>query len=195
MKSLSRSIAVLSMILATLAGCGAGSDSDPSGGTPAATSTVKPASGSTIKAADYSYVVPKGWRGLDPESIPGFKFDSVARSAKVTKGFADNINVLVIKPAPAKDLDTLEDGYIKELEVLSNATDIDTQDRVDIGGESAVHISAAQSQGKLKYRTEQYGILRDGQSYVVTFSFGTGVSESERNRVAVSILTTWKWKS
>lgn len=194
MKSLSRSIAVLAMVVATLSACG-GNDSD--GGSEKATqavkSTVRPATGASVKAADYSYVAPKGWRELEPDSIPGFKFDSLARSVTVKSGFADNVNVLVIEPAPTKDLSRLEDAYVKELEDLSNATDIAVEDRVDIDGESAIHISAAQSQGKLHYLTEQYGALRGGKSYVVTFSFNTDATDAERNRIADSVLVTWAW--
>ncbi len=191
MKTLARSLAVLALLVATLAGCGGSGSDDES--KPARTSSAKPADGKTLRGTGYSVKVPSGW-GTPPGGIAGFDPDAFAADLSDKDGFADNVNVVKDDTLTQFKGDKLEDA-VKSGLTSAKAADVAIKDRLQIDGEEAVHVEAIFSLNGTKYRTKQYVVAHDDAGYVVTVSFSTSVPEAERDKVSESILTTWKWKS
>ncbi|MCL3816886.1 hypothetical protein [Aeromicrobium wangtongii] len=198
MRTLTHRAAALALISTlALAGCG-GSDDDTLESGPKNSSgssksdSADAASGSKISGNGYSYSVPEGW-ATPEQKVPGTEqTDSFAANLTDTDGFADNVNVLRLDPAPITDLDPLEQALFNELTV-AGSQDVTIQDRTEIAGDEAIHISAKHIQQAGTYLTEQYNAIHDGVSYVVTFSFSDTVPQDERDKIAGSVLTTWTW--
>ncbi|AWB93762.1 hypothetical protein [Aeromicrobium chenweiae] len=202
MRTLSRRAAALTILATlTLTGCGSSDSSDGDSSKDSKESSkssetrgfdAEPADGGRIKGTDYTYSVPKGWEV--PKNKPaGFDFDSLAVDSTDKDGFSDNINVLRQSPAPSGvTTEELTKNLGSEL-TKQGARDVKTQEPVTIDGESATHISMSQELNGNKNLTEQYYVLRKGALYVVTFSHSTSVTEADRDEVAGSVLTTWKW--
>ncbi len=200
MRTLTRRVAALAIVSTlSLAGCGGGggedqgSDADSTSATKkAAAGDVDAADGDTIKGDGYSFTVPTNWE-VPTQDIPGTEqTDTFAADLTDTDGFADNVNVIRLDPAPIDDLDDLEDGLVKELEG-AGSSDVTVRDRIDVDGDEAVHIASGQNQQGATYLTEQYNAIHDDVSYVITFSFSDSVSQADRDAVAGSVLTTWQW--
>ncbi|NRQ48751.1 hypothetical protein [Aeromicrobium stalagmiti] len=201
MRTLSRRAAALTILVTlTLSGCG-GSDSGGSsdGGSDDATSSapqsdVDPATGDEISGDGYAFNAPDGWE-KPSKTIPGTEQSDVfVANLSDSDGFADNVNVVRLDPAPLEDLDPLETALVKELEGVG-AEDVTIRDRSEIDGDEAVHIASSLTQQGASYLTEQYNAIHDGVSYVVTFSYSPDVSEADRDETAASVLATWKWAS
>ncbi|MCW2768849.1 MAG: hypothetical protein JWR27_282 [Aeromicrobium sp.] len=201
MRSLPRHAAALTLLAGlALAGCG-GNDSDGSSGdsgsgkdstSAAPANDAEPSDGDTVKGKGYAFNAPKGWE-VPKQDIPGTEqTDTFVADLTDADGFADNINVIRLDPAPIKDLDPLEKALIKEL-VGAGAKNVKAGDRLDVDGDAAVHISSKLTQQGASYLTEQYNPIHDGVSYVVTFSFSTDVSQSDRDKTAESVLASWNW--
>lgn len=168
-----------------LAGCAA----QPAAET-APTETVAPAAGETISGSDYTFVVPEGW-GEPEQEIPGFDPDAFAADLDDTDGFADNVNV-ILSPAGEVTPEQVESLGVDELEG-AGATEVATGERIEVAGRESAHLSALLASGGESYRIEQYYVTRDGQTYVVTFSFSPTVSEGDRIDLARSVLASWAW--
>jgi hypothetical protein len=205
MRIFTRRVAALAIVSTlTLAGCGGGSDSDgdttssdATTATPDAPETedaddVEAPDGDTIQGTGYSYAVPEGW-AVPEQDVPGTEqTDSFAADLKDSDGFADNINVIRLDPAPLDDLDALEKGLEAELEG-AGSKDVKVGDRTEVDGDEAVTISSIQEQNGKQYLTDQVNAIHDGVSYVITFSFSDTVSEEDRDEIAASVLSSWKW--
>lgn len=204
MRILTRRVAALAIVSTlTLAGCGGSgsddespSDSKTSASADATETTDAPdaeaADGDSITGTGYSYTVPEGWAVPDQEIAGTEQTDSFAADLKDTDGFADNVNVIRLDPAPVDDLDQLEDGLKAELE-NAGSQDVTVGDRTEIDGDETVTITSVQTQNDKKYLTDQYNAIHDGVSYVITFSFSDTVSEADRQDLAASVLASWKW--
>ena len=208
MRILTRRLAALAIVSTlTLAGCGS-SDSDgddspskdttsssPSADAPdedADAPDVEAPDGDTITGTGYTFAVPEDW-AVPEQDIPGTEAtDAFAANLKDADGFADNVNVIRLDPAPVEDLDRLEDGLGAELE-RAGSKDIKVGDRADVDGDEAVSISSVQSQNGTNYLTDQFNAIHDGVSYVITFSFSETVSAEDRQELAASVLSSWKW--
>ena len=200
MRTLTRRVAALAIVpTLTLAGCGGsdgGSDDDASDNDSSSSSTTDApddaADGDTVKGTDYSYSLPKGWE-VPTQKIPGTEqTDSFAADLTDADGFADNVNVIRLDPAPVDDLDKLEPALTAELE-KGGSKDVTVRDRGEVDGDEAVHVSSIQEQQGKQYLTEQYNAIHDGVSYVITFSFSDTVSEDDRDDLAESVLDSWTW--
>lgn len=193
----SRSAAVLAVLAITLAGCGgdgdekSGDESSSSNSDGASASGADPATGPTLETDDFSYNAPDGWEDA-ASAMPGA--ESVAADTSDDDGFADNLNVLRLDPAPVTDLDELEDASVDELEG-ADASDVKVQDRAEIDGVEAIHISGGMSLNDNDYLVEQYNVIRDDVSFIVTFSFSPDVSEGDRTDLSQSVLASWAWAS
>jgi hypothetical protein len=196
-------VAALALVSAlTLAGCGGSDDDAPKSDPKSSASADKPAdepaadaaAGSKVEGTGYTYAVPEGW-DVPTQEIPGTEqTDTFAADLTDADGFADNINVIRLDPAPMEELDKLEKALTAELET-AGSKDVTVRDRADIAGDEAVHIASVQNQQGKSYLTEQYNAIHDGVSYVVTFSFSDTVSDADRDKVADSILASWTWTS
>jgi len=198
MVSLARSASVLAVLALALAGCGGSDDDKPTDETSSsdvAEIDADPADGDTIKADDFSYSVPEGWEDAsDLDIAKGLPASAVSLSMDLTDtdGFVDNINILRIDPAPVTDLGKLEDASVRELET-ADTTDVKVGDRVAVDGSPAIHITAGMTQMGASYLVEQFNVIRDDVSYVVTFSFSTDVTQADRDEVSQSVLASWQW--
>lgn len=201
MHTLPRRMATLTLLAGlTLAGCGGGdSDGSSDGGTAskdsssaAPTPSADPAEGAKVSGKGYSFHAPEDWK-KPSQKIPGTEqTDTFVADLTDRDGFADNINVIRLDPAPIKETGALEKALVKELEG-AGAKKVTVRDRLDVDGDTAVHIASEFTQSGATYLTEQYDAIHDGVSYVVTFSFSTDVPQDDRDETAESVLATWKW--
>ncbi len=193
MKSLARPIAVLALAVSMVSACGvAGSDDktdEPSPRSSASGLNAKPAGGDTISTDDFTYTVPEDWK-----ESPNSSAITLAVDSKDPDGFADNINVIKDDTIVGLEGKKLADAVEQVLED-ANATGIAVKDRVQVGGEDAVHVGAVFDLNGTRYRTELYAFTHDETGYVVTMSFSPDVATAERDKVSESILTTWEWES
>jgi hypothetical protein len=200
MRSLPRHAATLTLLAGlALAGCGGGdsdgaadgdSKKDTSSAAPA--STEDPATGGKVTGKGYSFNAPEDWK-KPTQDIPGTEqTDTFVADLTDDDGFADNINVIRLDPAPIKEAGALEKALVKELEG-AGAKKVTVRDRIQMDGDTAVHIASEFTQSGATYLTEQYDAIHDGVSYVVTFSFSTDVPQADRAKTAGSVLATWKW--
>ncbi|MET0821635.1 MAG: hypothetical protein ABWY58_11775 [Aeromicrobium sp.] len=207
MRTLTRRVAALAVVSTlSLAGCG-GSDGD-SDDTPdaKASSATKdapddsadddapatgtlPATGDVITADGFSFKAPAGWTDAK-DAFPSAA--AVAANRQDTDGFSDNINVISDPTVVGADLDALESSAEKVL-TGADAKDVEVEDPYEIDGEEAARISAVLEQSGVKYHTEQFAVDHDGKGYVVTFSFSDSVSDDDRDKLAESVIATWKW--
>jgi hypothetical protein len=204
MRILTRRVAALALVSTlTLAGCGGGSDSD-GGDSPSTDKTssapssdapkddVEAPDGDTITGTGYTFAVPQDW-AVPEQEIPGTEAtDAFAANLKDADGFSDNVNVIRLDPAPVDDLDQLEDGLSAELK-RAGSKDVEVGDRTEVDGDEAVSITSVQSQNGTNYLTDQFNAIHDGVSYVITFSFSETVSAEDRQKLAASVLSSWKW--
>lgn len=202
MRSLPRHAATLTLLAGlALAGCGGGDSDDASddtskkdSSTSAPAPTEDPATGGKVSGKGYSFNAPEDWR-KPSQDIPGTEqTDTFVADLTDDDGFADNINVVRLDPAPIKDAGPLEKALVKELEG-AGAKKVTVRDRIEMDGDTAVHIASEFTQQGATYLTEQYDAIHDGVSYVVTFSFSTDVPQDDRDETAGSVLATWKWAS
>ncbi|MET0931250.1 MAG: hypothetical protein ABWX74_17145 [Aeromicrobium sp.] len=198
MRILTRRVAALAIVSTlTLAGCG-GSDSGGDSGSDSSSSPssssddVDAADGDAIKGTGYTYSVPDGWAVPEQDIAGTEQTDSFAADLEDTDGFADNVNVIRLDPAPLDDLDKLEDGLAAELEG-AGSKDVTVGNRTEIDGDETVTITSVQTQAGKEYLTDQFNAIHDGVSYVITFSFSDTVSEADRNDLSSSVLASWKW--
>ena len=193
MPSLVRSTAVATLLVATLAACGAiggGDTPTPTPTTPRTTPlSAEPAHGPVISNDDFSYTAPEGWEESDESRAM-----SLAVDVHDEDGFVDNINVVTDSTLVGLQGTELEDAAEQMLGDAS-ATQIRAKDPIEIDGEEAAHTSAAVELSEPKYRIEQYAFSHGDSGYVVTISFSPEVPAAERDEVSESILTTWKWNS
>lgn len=194
MSSRSQALAAASLLtVLALSGCG-GSDADPAAKddkTTSAAPDVEAADGKRITTDDYSFNAPDGWD--EPKSPPsGFDFDAAVLDPDDKDGFADNINVIRVDPAPTDDLEAFEDGSVKELED-AKYTDVALQPRQKVDGTTAIHLTSAGKQNGIDYALNQFGILHEKVIYIVTFSFSADVAADDQEDLAQSVLASWKW--
>jgi hypothetical protein len=209
MRILTRRLVALAVVSTlALSGCG-GSDGDSGGtGAKASPSTSKdaagdsdrgatpavgtlPATGDVITSDGFSFNAPKGWSDAK-ESFPAAV--AVAADRGDTDGFADNVNVIADPTVVGADVEKLETSAENVLN-RAGAKDVKVEDPLTIDGEEAARISAVQELNGTRYPTEQFAVDHDGKGYVVTFSFSDTVSEDDRDKLAESVLATWKWSS
>lgn len=188
--------AVMAAAVLACAACSEGSPgSSDAGARPAQSSepakpSATPADGPRLEGAGYAYRVPKDWGPSDQE-IPGFDPDTFALDLDDDDGFTDNVNVL-LAPGGAMSAEQAEVGAKDEL-TSAGATGVAVQDRVDVGGREAAHVSAGMSLNDNDYQVEQFYAATDDETFVVTFSFSKDVSDSERAEVTGSVLASWSW--
>lgn len=182
------------LVISALTACGADDTTDPDTAEEPTSQNFEQeetpaADGELITGSAYTYNVPDGW-GV-PEEMPGFDPDSMARDLENDEGFADNINVIA---APGGEItpEQVEEAGVQELEA-SGAKDVAADERVEIAGVESARLSGGMSLNGVDYRVEQVYATNAGQTYVVTFSFGTDVSDAERDEVVDSVLASWTW--
>jgi len=201
MLSLPRSAAVLAVLALALAGCGGGDDDKPTDETTSSSASddtvdVEAASGDTIETDDFSYTLPDGWKDASESSaaanMPASAVSLAGDATDTSDGFTDNVNVLRLDPAPVTDPDDLEDAALKELQGVGGS-DLKVADRVDVDGSTAIHLSGSMQTQGINDVIEQFHIIHEGASYVVTFSFSPDVAQDDRDEVSQSVLASWSW--
>jgi len=172
-----------------LVGCSSPQSTEsPSG--QAAEISVAPAAGEIIAGSGYSYSVPEGWAipaGLTLQGV-----DTFAGDLTDDDGFVDNVNV-VLSPRGLLTADEVESAGVAELEAVGGL-DVTVRDRVIVTGSESAHLSALLTSDGSRYYVEQYYLSDVSQSFVVTFSYSTGVAASDRESLAESVLASWSWE-
>lgn len=190
-RALAASISLL--VLSGLTACGSDDSNDSDAAQEPTSQNVEEettaADGELITGSAYTYNVPQGWG--EPEAMPGFDPDSMARNLEDEDGFADNINVIA---APGGEItpEQVEEAGAQQLE-SSGAKDVEVSDRVEIAGVESARLTGGMSMNNVDYTVEQVYATNAGQTYVVTFSFGADVSDDERDAVVDSVLASWTW--
>jgi len=149
------------------------------------------ASGDRLSGSDYDFAVPDGWG--EAGAAPGFDSDVLIADLDDQDGFADNMNVILVPLDADYSVTQVEESSVGELEAVG-ATGITVQDRVSIDGLEAAHISAELTVGEASYVTEQFLLVKDATSHVITFSFSPTVGEGDRAALTDAVLASWAWQ-
>jgi hypothetical protein len=169
-----------------------GLSADPSGSCSAskpAAITAPPATGIAIKGTGYSFHAPAGW------TLPktATKADSYAISAMPgAEGAYDTVNVLLAAPN-SDTFDEQEQKAAQYLEQVEGATQVKIRPRVEIAGETSVHISSLQTHQGITEWSEQYAVTHGGTNFTITFNFQQGESQNAREALGESVLASWSW--
>jgi hypothetical protein len=121
--------------------------------------------------------------------VPGA--DVLVADLSDADGFTDTVNV-VLSPAGELTPEQVETLGVDELEA-AGATEVTVRERITVGESESAHLSAGLTSSGADYLVEQYYVTRDGQTYVVTFSFSPTVADPERDALSESVLATWAW--
>lgn len=156
----------------------------------AASPSPPPKGSKRFSTPDFFFYAPKNWRDSTAEAQQAV---IAVMNASDNDGFADNVNVIRLDPAPISDLGDLEQALRTELET-AGAKDIEVLDRVQLDGVEAVHDAAVMSVGKREYRIEQFNAIVDGVSFVVTISHNTDADPDAMAKDIDTIISTWTWK-
>ncbi|WP_109510344.1 hypothetical protein [Nocardioides speluncae] len=180
--------------LCALAACGGDDDPDESEETPRAArievDSAKPAEGATLTTEHFLYAVPAGWRDAR-DQFP--TVESAAVDAGDGDGFADNLSVLRVEPAPITDLAELESGLGREL-AEAETKDIEVHVRTTIDGIETVHLSGIVEQPGRTYTVDQFNAVLDDASYILTFSYDTKTPADVRTSEVAAMLASWHWQ-
>ena len=156
----------------------------------AASPSPPPKGSKRFSTPDFFFYAPKNWRDSTRQAQQAV---IAVMNASDNDGFADNVNVIRLDPAPITDLDVLEEALQAELQ-NAGAKDIEVLDRVQLDGVEAVHDSAVMSAGENEYRIEQFNAISDGVSFVVTISHNTDADPDAMAKDIDTIISTWTWK-
>lgn len=148
----------------------------------------RPATGQTQTGTGYSFAVPEGWTVPEGMSVPGV--DLLVADVTDADGFSDNVNV-VLAPAGVLTPDAVEVEAVAEMTTV--ASEVETRDRVMVAGVESAHLAAVSTAAGLEFQIEQYYVSNASQTFVVTFSFSTTVSQVDRDVLSESVLATWTW--
>jgi hypothetical protein len=181
-----------------------GSDStgDTTGGGPSDagsdTSTAPSAAGSASTAGQlvgkgYRLALPAGWQDATAqfqEYSP--LIDAGALNAdQVGDAFSDNVNVLREADQAELPPSQAERQFAQELGTV--ASKVRVEDRTEIDGVRAIHLTGRTKAGQVLALTDQYVCFVGGASYVVTFSFGCTTPAARRTEEVDSMLASWSW--
>jgi hypothetical protein len=184
-------VALAASLLVT--GCSIGSPTASThqpGGAPSSDPGVTPATGKTVTGNGYSYAAPDGWTVPDGVAKPA-GVDTFVADVADKDGFADNMNVL-LSPAGQVSSEQVETQGVQELKD-AGASDVKVGSRSTIAGSESAHLSAVFPSGEKEYLIDQYYLTHSAQTYIVTFSFSSTVSQADRETLAKSVLATWNW--
>lgn len=187
----SRSLRAMTAAVAAslvLVACGASDDTGSGNGNGnGASSSVEPATGSEAQASDFSFTAPDGWEDVT-EQMDGFDPEAAWADPEPEGDFATNVNVIREPNGFDGDTDEYVEANLRSLEAAGFA------DLTEAGtfGEFEV-VTAGAEQNGVSYLVNQYYAARDGDGWVVTFSFPEGTSEEERTELAESVMQTWEW--
>lgn len=171
--------------------------SNPSAATSAPSAASSPASSDgavtsdgTVTGTGYRFTAPEGWGVPKGVSAPS-GVDSLVADLGDKDGFSDNINVVALGNGTVTPEVAEAQGPagLKQ----AGASKVAVSDRVTVAGQPSAHLTAVLTKGAAKYRVEQVYLAHGGKSYVVTFSFSTSVSKSDRSAVVQPVLTSWTW--
>jgi hypothetical protein len=191
-------LATTALVLAlALAGCAAPAETESA---PVSSETASPAetaaaaaeaaTGETVTGTGYSFSVPEGW-GVPADQPKPAGVDTLAGDLQSTAAFVSNVNV-VLSPAGELTTEQAESAGAQELEGIG-ATDLQVLDRAKIAGSEAAHLTAVVTASGVEYRIDQYYVSNAGQTYVITFSVETTMSEADRAAIADAVLASWQW--
>ncbi|GAA2082003.1 hypothetical protein GCM10009821_23450 [Aeromicrobium halocynthiae] len=187
----SRSLRAMTAAVAAslvLVACGGSDDTESGNGNGnGASSSVEPASGGQTQTDEFTFTAPDGWEDV-VDQMDGFDPEAAWADPEPEGDFATNLNV--IREPNGFDGDTEEyvEANLRSLEAAGFA------DLTEAGtfGDFAV-VTAGAEQNGVSYLVNQYYAARDGNGWVVTFSFPEGTSDAERTELAESVMQTWEW--
>lgn len=148
-----------------------------------------------LEGAGWSFDAPAGWedgRGeLGPENpqVKAVAFDP--EPAEVA--FRDNVNLVVNPDAPELGPGQVEQQIEKELGGLTESTAV--EDRTEIGGRGAVHVSGTATAGDVPVLLDQYAAYSaDGVIHILTFTQAEATPADERQAHVDAVLSSWEWE-
>lgn len=199
MKSLSTRL-VLAVATATLlVGCGGSdSDSDSEGSDPASSSSAsadsstetsaEAASGEEVSTDDFSFTAPEGWEDATGQNQAGGISPEVQYVEGDPQGFATNLNVV---REPNGFEGSSEEYADANIQAITSGGYESVEKQGTFG--DFVAVSAAGNQNGTAFLLRQYYAARDGEGWVMTFTYPEGTSEADQVELAESVMQTWKW--
>lgn len=183
-----------------LSGCGhtTSSNRDPSSReTPAANTVptptaVVPKGAKVIKGTGYSFAMPKGWTDLTKSVRRRQPSVDVAVGSSVqTKGFPNNMNVVLIRTSGTSPKDLQVDRIKRAL--ADSAPGYQVRPDTTVAGMTTVHLSGRRTAGKQTYWLEQFVILGTKSTQVVSFSVSLAYPLAKRTELIDSVLKSWSF--
>lgn len=188
----SRSLRAMTAAVAAslvLVACGGSDDAETSNGGNGngGSSSVEPASGGQTITSAFTFTAPDGWEDV-VDQMGGFNPEAAWADPEPEGDFATNLNVIREPNGFDGDTDEYVEANLRSLEAAGFA------DLTEAGsfGDFRV-VTAGAEQNGVSYLVNQYYAARDGEGYVVTFSFPEGTSDTERTELAESVMQTWEW--
>lgn len=192
-------LSVLALCLVA-AGCGkadtAPEDLTTSGTSAASTqpteAAVVPKGATVVKGTGYSFAMPQGWTNLTKTVRKTQPSVDVAVGSKLqTKGFTNNLNVVVTKTSGTspEELKVIADEIKGALS--DSAPDYRVQPPTRVAGLTTVHLSGERTAGEQTYWLEQYVVLGEKNAQVVSFSVSLDYPVAKRRQLIESVLKSW----
>jgi len=178
-----------------LVGCGSATDGDAeaqddpsSSQTPTSkldTQDVKPASGTRLAARGLSVTLPRGWADITEDAPAGVLLSGV------DVGADENPAMLIVRrlatgpaaagAAEAAGVTTLEDDGARRVRPL---------DRLEVAGLATTHVRGVRAGGGVHVMLDQFTLLSDTGTWVLTFSTNQWQVDKDRQRMIDSVLAT-----
>lgn len=193
---------VLAVATATLlVGCGGSdSDSDADQDSPSAEASssasadssaetsAEPASGDEVSTDDFSFTAPEGWEDATGQNQAAGITPEVQYVDGDPEGFATNLNV-VREP---NGFEGTSDEYADaNIQAITSGGYQSVEKQGTFG--DFVAVTAAGNQNGTTFLLRQYYAARDGEGWVVTFTYPDDTSEADQVELAESVMQTWKW--
>src|SRR5690606_41800514 len=114
-----------------------------------------------------------------------------AARATVAARFADTLNVLVTTDPGADDVEQLREQFSTELSQA--ASDVTPGEDREVACETALYQTATTTQQGHDLVYDQVLVVRDGDTYVLTFTHTADTPAATRETVVSGTLASWKW--
>ncbi len=158
---------------------------------------VTDAAGAGQAAGDgFAFAPPKGWQDVSDQltaALTGGNVSGIAWAdrASVDDGFADNLNVIVTADTGVDDVEQLREQFSTELSQA--ASDVTPGEDREVACETALYQTATTTQQGHDLVYDQVLVVRDGDTYVLTFTHTADTPAATRETVVSGTLASWKW--
>jgi hypothetical protein len=137
--------------------------------------------------------MPKGWVNLTRKMRKDQPSLDVAVGNEIrTDGFTDNLTV-TLTPTGAADARSIDEVAEQILAaVRDRAPTYAIRPNTSVAGVPAAHLSGMYADGKRRHWLEQFVVVGNEQTMVISFSLAPGSTDKERTRLINRVLKSWQ---